>query len=75
MCHLDLAEQDLDMTANIQVMVYWVVTPCIVVVGYRCLRGPYCLHLHNPEDLNLKGLSTLIEKWHLIFCNFCEVSE
>jgi hypothetical protein len=50
-----------------QVEVFWVVTPCSVVVGHHCLRGPCCLHLqpetlvsyhsttrhHNPEDLDL----------------------
>jgi len=27
----------------IQVEVFWVVTPCSVVVGYQCFRGPCCL--------------------------------
>jgi len=30
---------------NLQVEVFWVVTPCSVVVGYQHFRGPYCLHL------------------------------
>jgi len=30
-----------------QVKVFWVVTPCSVVVGYQCLRGPCCLHLQG----------------------------
>jgi hypothetical protein len=29
-----------------QVEVFWVVTPCGVVVGYRRFRGPCCLSLH-----------------------------
>jgi len=29
--------------------VFCVVTSCIVVVGYKCFRGPRCLSLH-PED-------------------------
>jgi hypothetical protein len=31
--------------AKIQVEVFWVVTPCRVVVGYCCFRGPHCLYL------------------------------
>jgi hypothetical protein len=34
--------------------VFWVVTPCSVVVGYQQrFRDPCCLHLHNPEDLEV----------------------
>jgi hypothetical protein len=35
-----------------QVVVFWVVTPCSAVVGYQHFRRPYCLHLHSllPED-------------------------
>jgi hypothetical protein len=48
-----------------QVEVFWVVTPCSVVVGYQNFRSPWCLHLqgevydktlvsyHNTEDHNL----------------------
>jgi hypothetical protein len=28
----------------IEVSVFWVVTPCSVVVGYQSYRGPCCLH-------------------------------
>jgi hypothetical protein len=31
----------------IYVKVFWVVTPCSAVVGYRRFRGPCCLHLHG----------------------------
>jgi len=30
-----------------QVEVFWVVTPCIVVVGYQSFGGPCCLHLQG----------------------------
>jgi hypothetical protein len=30
---------------KIQVDVFWVVTPCSVVVGYRRFRGPCYIHL------------------------------
>jgi hypothetical protein len=33
----------------LQVEVFWVVTPCIDVVGYQRFRGPYCLHLQGEE--------------------------
>jgi hypothetical protein len=52
------------------VEVFWVVTPCSVVVGYQHFRGPCCLKLegevkagwasemlvsyHNNEDLDLE---------------------
>jgi hypothetical protein len=32
-----------------QVKVFWVVTPCSVVIGCQRFRGPYSLNLH-PED-------------------------
>jgi len=28
-----------------QVEVFWVVTPCSNVVGYKCFRAPCCLHM------------------------------
>jgi hypothetical protein len=36
---------------KIQVEVFWVVTPCSVVVGYQHFGGPCCLHLQE-------------ERWH-----------
>jgi hypothetical protein len=36
---------------RIQVSVFWVVTPCSVVVGYRRFGEPCCLHLHRRENL------------------------
>jgi hypothetical protein len=35
------------MVVKIHVKVFWVVTPCSVVAGYRRFRGPYCLHLQG----------------------------
>jgi hypothetical protein len=29
----------------VTIQVFWVVTPCSVIVGYQRFRGPYCLHL------------------------------
>jgi len=41
-----------------QVKVFWVVTPCGIVVGYQRFRGPYCLHLHL-EDLRKCEITSL----------------
>jgi hypothetical protein len=32
---------------KIQAEVFWVVTPCSVVVGYQRFGGPYCLYLRS----------------------------
>jgi hypothetical protein len=34
------------MAVKIQVEVFWVVTPCGVVVGYQHFKVPYCLRFH-----------------------------
>jgi len=36
---------------KIQVEVFWVVTPCSVVVGYRRFRGPCCVHLLDCDAM------------------------
>jgi hypothetical protein len=51
----------------------WVVTPCIVVVGYRRFRGPCCLHVHCsvvryrrfrcPCCLHLQDRLQLVAAW------------
>jgi len=33
--------------ALFQLDVFWVVTPCSVVVGYQHLTGPCCIHLQD----------------------------
>jgi hypothetical protein len=33
------------MAVKIEFVVFWVVAPFSVVVGYQCFRGPCCLHL------------------------------
>jgi len=47
---------------KIQVEVFWVETPCSVVVGYRRFGVPCCLHLHytaaQPRRLRLELLIT-----------------
>jgi hypothetical protein len=36
-----------------QAEVFWVVTPCSVIVGYHRFGGSYCLHLQGEEDLEM----------------------
>jgi len=44
--------RDLNVFTAVKVHVefFWVVTPCSVVVGYRCLGGPCCLRLHSASQ-------------------------
>jgi hypothetical protein len=34
---------------SFQIEVFWVVTPCSVVVGYQRFRGPCCLHHYSTS--------------------------
>jgi hypothetical protein len=34
---------------KIQVTVFWIVTPCSDVIGYRRFGGSFCLHLHSED--------------------------
>jgi hypothetical protein len=43
---------------NIQVQIFWVVTPCGFVVGYQRFVGPCCLHLHG------EGFSETLVSYH-----------
>jgi len=36
--------------------------PCSVVVGYQRVRGTSFLHLHNPEDFDLKNYACSYER-------------
>jgi hypothetical protein len=45
---------------TLQVQVFWVVTPCNVVVGYQSFRGPCCLHAHHEGgSMDLWNFGTL----------------
>jgi hypothetical protein len=49
-------------TVKILVEVFWVVTPCSVVVGYQRFGGPFCLHLQGEVE---DGGSTILQKrWY-----------
>jgi len=52
------------MAVKIQVEVFWVVTPCCVVVGYCNI-----IRHHNPEDLdlNLSTFSPTLTKQRHVF--------
>jgi hypothetical protein len=39
------------MAMKIQVMVFWVLTPCSDVVGYQIFRGPYYLQLQGEVKM------------------------
>jgi len=67
---------------KIRVEVLWVVTTCIVVVGYQRFRGPCCLHLVKIQvgffwvvtpyivvvgNLELKGNQDIRERMWKIF--------
>jgi hypothetical protein len=36
---------------KMQIEVFWIVTPCSVVVGYQRLGGPYCHNLEGELDV------------------------
>jgi len=46
---------------EIPVEVFWVVTPCTAVVGYRRFGGSYCLHLEdeNGGTMTLRNVGIL----------------
>jgi hypothetical protein len=37
------------MSVNIQVSVFWVLTPCSVAVGYQHFGQPFCFHLQREN--------------------------
>jgi hypothetical protein len=41
------------MMMKIQVVVFWVLTPCTDVVGYQCFGGPHCFHI--PGEITGTG--------------------
>jgi len=41
------------------VEVFWIVTPCSIVVGYQRFRGPCCLHPQGSMDLWNVGILLL----------------
>jgi len=38
------------MPMKFHIVVFWVVTRCSVVVGYRRFGGPFCLHLRGEVN-------------------------
>jgi len=43
------------MVVRIQAKIFWVVTPCSIVVGYQCFGGLFCLHLKGEVNGMGKG--------------------
>jgi hypothetical protein len=74
------------MALTIQVEVFWVVTPCSVVVGYQRFGGPFYLHLqggtsvsyhqitrhHNQEDLDFNLQIRISENISPVILYGCE---
>jgi hypothetical protein len=51
---------------KIQIEVFWVVTPCSVVLGYRRFGGPYCLHLQGIPIL-VTHVQVCLLMWNYIY--------
>jgi hypothetical protein len=45
-----------------QVEVFWIMTPCNVVVGYQRFGGPWCLHLQSEGGGRLRQHGPL-KRW------------
>jgi len=43
----DASRFEIFTTMNIQVNIFWVITPCSFVVGYQRFGGLCCLHLQG----------------------------
>jgi hypothetical protein len=48
------ARSEILTAVKIQIEVFWVVTPCGVVVGCQCFGGPCCLCLHAKGQIRVK---------------------
>lgn len=46
------------MVVTVQIMVSWVMRPCILAGGYQHFRGPYCVHdrSHSTQGKEQNGL-------------------
>jgi hypothetical protein len=51
--------------ANLQVMIFWVVTPCSDVVGCQRFGGPCCLHLQGEGRMNAARPSDNLVSYHI----------
>jgi len=47
-----------------KVVIFWVVTPCSIVVGYRCFRGLCALHLHFTLKIDAAWTSETVVSYH-----------
>jgi hypothetical protein len=54
---------------KIQVKLLWVVTAFSVVVGYRCFRGPCCIHLHFTLKMEAVCSSETLVSYHNTNCS------
>jgi hypothetical protein len=51
-------------SVTIHFEVFWVVTPCSVVVAYQCFEGTYCLHLQDEEQMEAARSSESLVSYH-----------
>jgi len=47
-----------------KVEVFCIVMPCRAAVGYQCLRGPCCLHLHFTLEMEKARSSKMLVVYH-----------
>jgi hypothetical protein len=49
---------------NFQVEIFWIVTPCSVVVKYQRFGRPYCLHVHITLKMGAARPSETLVSYH-----------
>jgi hypothetical protein len=55
-------ELHLSLTLYCEIVFFWVVTPCSVVVGCQRFGGPCCFHLQGEENgARKKGIDLVME--------------
>jgi hypothetical protein len=57
---------------KIQVLVFRVVTPCSVVVGYHRFRNPCCVHLHDVFHVQKCNFYLYSVRFYVLFLQISE---
>jgi hypothetical protein len=63
MIHLDASFKGFTVVM-IKVEVFWVVTPCSIVVGYRRFGGPCCFHLQDEVEMETAWAYETLVSYH-----------
>ena len=50
---------------EIDIQVFWVLTPCQLIDNYRCFKGSLCIHRQSPE------VQKECSVWHLSYMVLC----